>query len=137
MTRWIIGVVAAGVLAIGAIVAVAAGSGGSDSDGGDAPTFTGPDPEAAQEFRDCMEEHGADLPEPPEGGVPPDPGEMPPPQRFDAKPGELPEIDEDALEACRDLMPEGPGGAIIVPGGGMGVGPPGGAAPGAAPLPQN
>jgi hypothetical protein len=126
MTRWIIGVVVAGVLAIGAIVAVAAGS-GSDAEDAPAPALTGPDSEAAQEFRDCMEEHGADLPEPQDGGAPPEPGETPPPQRFEVQPGELPELDEEALEACADLMPQGPGGALIVPGGGAGV----------APLPQN
>jgi hypothetical protein len=124
MTRWIIGVVAAAMATIAVVVVIAAGS---DSDT-EASAASGPDPEAMAEFRDCMSEHGAELPQPPSDGEPPAPGAGAPPSGgFQAAPsagGGLFPADaktRKALQACGDLMPQ----------------PPAGAPPGIAPTPQN
>ena len=71
MTRWIVGVIVAAVAAIGVIVVVASGS---ESE----PEAAGPDAEATAEFRECLAEHGAELPEPPSGGELPAPPSGPP-----------------------------------------------------------
>jgi hypothetical protein len=129
MTRWIIPVVVVAAAAIGVIVAVAAG--GSDSE--TEASAAGADSEAMSAFRDCMSEHGAEVPEgpavvrPPGTDSPPsgDRGEIPPAR------GELTEPDaetQEALEACADLMPQSSGGGTF-------FGP--GAPPGAAPIPQD
>jgi hypothetical protein len=129
MTRWIIAVVVVAVAAIGVIVVVAAS--GSDSDS-EASAAGAADPEAMTAFRDCMSEHGVEVPDgstavrPPGTDSPPsgEPGEMPPAR------GELLDPDpetQEALEACADLMPQSPGGTFFGPG----------APPGAAPIPQD
>ena len=59
---------------------------------------------AMEEFRTCMEENGADLPEPPEPGEMRR-GEMPAPPKPPTE-SERDAIDE-ALEACEDKLPEG------------------------------
>jgi hypothetical protein len=116
VTRWIVGVIVVAVVAIGVIVVVASGS---DSEPEPAAGF-GPDAAVMAEFRDCMSEHGAELPEPPSGGPVPAPSGGVPPS-FDqgggAPPaGVTPEANEEttkALEACSDLAPEGFG--VVVP----------------------
>ena len=66
--------------------------------------FAGPpDPEALKEFRDCMSEHGAELPEPPKR-----------PQRRALE--EPSSIEREAFEACRDQLPEPPRGDCRAPG---------------------
>lgn len=111
---------AAAALTAAAFAAISVAQNGDSDDGAEgdvraapgAPMFHhrigGPPSEeeraAMEEFRNCMEENGADLPEPP------DPGEM--------RRGEMPappkppteserEAIDDALEACEDKLPEG------------------------------
>jgi hypothetical protein len=87
------------------------------------------DPEQFEAFRQCMAEHGVELPAPPEPGSGPPTG--PPPR---------PDVDRETMraahEACQDLLPEGahfgrgPGG----PGGpGCNGGPGGPGGPGLGP----
>ena len=62
-----------------------------------------PDGKAFREFRDCMSEHGVDVPEPP------------------ARPGRLElhepsAVEQDAFEACSDQLPAPPIGACPPPG---------------------
>ena len=128
MTRWIVAVIIVAAVSIGVIVVVAPGS---DSDS-EASAAQGPDPEAMTAFRECMTEHGADLPEPPSGELPA-PGTGSPPsgdsQEIPPERGALVQPDAEtqaALDACADLMPEGQGG-FIGPGG----------PPGVAPIPQD
>ena len=87
MTRWIVGVIVVAVAAIGVIVVVASGS---ESEPEAAAAF-GPDAEAMTEFRDCMSEHGAELPEPPSGGELPAPPSGAPPS------GDPPSFDQQAV----------------------------------------
>ena len=68
---------------------------------GPPPEISEEDRAAMEEFRNCMRENGADLPEPPEleEGVRPAPPEPPRAEERDAI--------EKALEACEDKLPEG------------------------------
>jgi hypothetical protein len=59
------------------------------------------DRKAFTEFRDCMADHGVDLPAPSAG---------PPPRDPSAK-------DRDAFEACADQLPKPPAGGCPAPGG--------------------
>lgn len=124
MARWIAGIVAVAAVAIVAVVLIA---GGSDSDD-QASAAVGADPEAMAEFRECLTEHGGELPEPPSGDQLPAPPSGEPPSGAAPPAGgfELDEETQAAIEECSDLMPEGSPG-LVVPGG----------APGFAPSPQN
>jgi hypothetical protein len=122
MKRWIVAIVGVAVAAIAVVVVIASGS-----DSG-ASAASGPDSEAAQAFRDCMSEHGADLPEPPSGA----PGAP----SLGATSGQMPAPDaatRQALQACRDLAPQPPAG-VQPPGFGGGIP---AAPPGEAPSTQN
>ncbi len=129
MARWIAGILAVAAVAIVAVVLVA---GGSDSDD-QASAAVGSDAEAMAEFRECLTEHGGEVPEPPSGGELPAPPSGTPPS-FEQQGGgppaavrpEMSEETQKAMEACADLMPEG-SGVFIAPGG----------PPGTAPSPQN
>ena len=93
---------------------------------GGPPELSAEDKKAMEEFRSCMEENGADLPEPPdpsdfENGQRPKPPE--PPSEADR------EAMEKALEACTDKLPEGAAFGI---GPGGPCGPPRGAKKGEA-----
>ena len=135
MTGWIrahkwpalISAIAVAMLTTGAIV-FAAGSGDSDSSAEAADGF--------QAFQNCLEEHGVDAPVPPSGdaGAPPQGGDFPdggaPPDSSGAPPQGAPfgDADQEAFQACGDLMPSPPDGGF----------PQGGAPPqGAPPLPDN
>jgi len=91
---------------------------------GGPPELSAEDKKAMEEFRSCMEENGADLPEPPdpsdfEDGERPKPPE--PPSEADR------EAIEKALEACEDKLPEGAAFGIGPGGPGGPCGPPPGA----------
>jgi hypothetical protein len=94
------------VLALGVTVGViaAGGSGGEPRETGDTGEATPerlggqrPDPEALEEFRDCIRDRGVELPEP-GSGLPPD-------------------LDDEklraAIDACRDKLPSGLGPPIV------------------------
>ncbi|MDX6583163.1 MAG: hypothetical protein QOI10_2347 [Solirubrobacterales bacterium] len=106
MSRWIIGALAVAVTAIALTVTSASGS-DPETQG---EVAVAPDPAAFDKFRDCMSEHGADVPEPfgvafraPGAGRPQlnarPPG--PPPAPRDAE-------TRKAFEACSSLLPPPP-----------------------------
>ena len=134
MIRWLVAAAVAVVLATGAIVALTHDDSASGSDSEAGVAFA-PDSEAFAEFQDCMSENGADVPGPP-AGAPTGPGAGPPRsqnQRFPRPNGRaLVRPDSKtraAFEACKDLMPERPGGPSGFPAPGI--------APGGVPAPPD
>jgi hypothetical protein len=103
VSRWIAAVIVVAVVAIAAIVIVAAGSGSDDEAGA---STAGADPEQMAAFRDCLTEHGAELPEPPGG----EPGQAPPSAGGLRLPRPSAKTQR-AIEACSALMPQPPAGA--------------------------
>ena len=96
-TAWIaVGAVSALAFGLAVALAVSLASGGDDADEGPpmGPGLVAPGGMPSDEFQDCMSEQGVEPPEP--GTVQPGPSEG-----F-----------EDALEACREFLPEeaAPGG---------------------------
>ena len=107
-TRAVIGVLA---LALAAVAVTVANASGEDSRDPESVAF-GPDPEAFDEFHDCISEHGVDVPEPfavrgPGSGRPPAGARLRarPPGPALARPDSK---TREAFEACADLMPKPP-----------------------------
>ena len=123
--KWLLTALAgltATIVAVGAAVALT----DDESAGPDAPTdgppaMAGPDAEAMEAFRGCLEEQGV---QPPEPGLAPGPGGVAPGRPQGGLPGGPPEELQRAFEACADELPEG----AAPPGGGSG--------PAAVPLPS-
>ncbi|MGW1739096.1 hypothetical protein ACWCPQ_09825 [Nocardia sp. NPDC001965] len=123
------GRVIAGCVTIGfALLATACGSETTESTTPTTTVATSTESTAAApdgsptEFRECLEQHGAqlpsDMPEPPAGDRPngppggPPPGGMPPggtPPSGHPQPPDLPEGQAEAFEACASLAPAPPG----------------------------
>jgi hypothetical protein len=106
-TRAMVGIVALAAAAIAVIVATAGSADANDADPearGDVTFMPGPPPEVIEDFKNCMSEHGVDVPEP---GEP-----------FDGEPGvhEPSAEAKQAFEACEDELPAHPpeGGAVML-----------------------
>jgi hypothetical protein len=105
----LLGLTACGGAAEGSEIA-SAGSASAEPDPSETPEEEEVDPdEAALEFAECMREHGVDIPDP-------EPGES---GGFRAFGGPDNDVDEEtmqeAMDACRDLMPQFDGPAEIDP----------------------
>ena len=111
MRRWLIAGGVTALAVVGALFAIVLAGGSSDEAAGEAS-----DEMAA--FRECMEEQGVDIPEPPQtpdGSVPPA-GATPqqPPAGGGGViigPNGQTNVDPEAMEACSDLLPAPSGGA--------------------------
>jgi hypothetical protein len=102
-TRAIVGVLALAVAAIAVTVASASDADSEDrfEPRGDVALAPPPDLDVVGDFKDCMSEHGVDVPEP---GEP-----------FDAPRGtHAPSAEErQAFEACGNKLPRPPAGAVV------------------------